>query len=247
METLPKLITKKEVIDKFENEKQYSNWIALKLKSNIYKKVRNNLYALVDPSINDIYSTKFEVASKISESSFICYHSALEYYGIANQVFSNVFVGSLTRFNNFVFNDNEFIFKSAKNIKFVNNIINEGIKVSSLEKTIVDCIDNINLAGGIEEILNALEQIKYLNEKKILEILLDINKMVLYQKVGYLLELYNNKFEFSDDFFKECKTHISKKVNYLIQYEFKETELNENWKLIVPKNLKSYTKSHTMN
>lgn len=238
METLPKLITKKEVIDKFENEKQYSNWIALKLKSNIYKKVRNNLYALVDPSINDIYSTKFEVASKISESSFICYHSALEYYGIANQVFSNVFVGSLTRFNNFVFNDNEFIFKSAKNIKFVNNIINEGIKVSSLEKTIVDCIDNINLAGGIEEILNALEQIKYLNEKKILEVLLDINKMVLYQKVGYLLELYNNQFEFSDDFFKECKTHISKKVNYLIQYEFKETELNENWKLIVPKNLK---------
>ena len=155
------------------------------------------------------------------------------------QIFSNVFVGSLTRFNNFVFNDNEFIFKSAKNIKFVNNIINEGIKVSSLEKTIVDCIDNINLAGGIEEILNALEQIKYLNEKKILEILLDINKMVLYQKVGYLLELYNNQFEFSDDFFKECKTHISKKVNYLIQYEFKETELNENWKLIVPKNLKS--------
>lgn len=239
MEILPKLITKKDVIDKFENEKQYSNWIALKLKSNIYKKVRNNLYALVDPSINDIYSTKFEVASKISESSFICYHSALEYYGIANQVFSNVFVGSLTRFNNFVFNDNEFIFKSAKNIKFVNNIINEGIKVSSLEKTIVDCIDNTNLAGGIEEILNALEQIKYLNEKKILEILLDINKMVLYQKVGYLLELYNNQFEFSDDFFKECKTHISKKVNYLIQYEFKETELNENWKLIVPKNLKS--------
>lgn len=239
MEILPKLITKKDVIDKFENEKQYSNWIALKLKSNIYKKVRNNLYALVDPSINDIYSTKFEVASKISESSFICYHSALEYYGIANQVFSNVFVGSLTRFNNFVFNDNEFIFKSAKNIKFVNNIINEGIKVSSLEKTIVDCIDNINFAGGIEEILNALEQIKYLNEEKILEVLLDINKMVLYQKVGYLLELYNNQFKFSDNFFKECKTHISKKVNYLIQYEFKETELNENWKLIVPKNLKS--------
>lgn len=239
MEILPKLITKKDVIDKFENEKQYSNWIALKLKSNIYKKVRNNLYALVDPSINDIYSTKFEVASKISESSFICYHSALEYYGIANQVFSNVFVGSLTKFNNFVFNDNEFIFKSAKNIKFVNNIINEGIKVSSLEKTIVDCIDNINFAGGIEEILNALEQIKYLNEEKILEVLLDINKMVLYQKVGYLLELYNNQFKFSDNFFKECKTHISKKVNYLIQYEFKETELNENWKLIVPKNLKS--------
>ena len=86
METSPKLITKKEVIDKFENEKQYSNWIALKLKSKTYKKVRSNLYALIDPSTNDIYSTKFEIASKISDSSFVCYHSALEYYGIANQV-----------------------------------------------------------------------------------------------------------------------------------------------------------------
>ena len=172
METSPKLITKKEVIDKFENEKQYSNWIALKLKSKTYKKVRSNLYALIDPSTNDIYSTKFEIASKISDSSFVCYHSALEYYGIANQVFSNVLVGSLTKFNSFVFNDNEFICKHVKDIKFVNNIVNEGIRVSSLEKTIIDCIDNIDLAGGIEEVLNALEQIKYVNENKLLEILL---------------------------------------------------------------------------
>ena len=239
METSPKLITKKEVIDKFENEKQYSNWIALKLKSKTYKKVRSNLYALIDPSTNDIYSTKFEIASKISDSSFVCYHSALEYYGIANQVFSNVLVGSLTKFNSFVFNDNEFICKHVKDIKFVNNIVNEGIRVSSLEKTIIDCIDNIDLAGGIEEVLNALEQIKYVNENKLLEILKDINKMFLYQKIGFLFELYNNQLDLSNEFFAECKSHTSKKVNYFMQYEFKDTELNEKWNLIVPKNIKS--------
>ena len=239
METSPKLITKKEVIDKFENEKQYSNWIALKLKSKTYKKVRSNLYALIDPSTNDIYSTKFEIASKISDSSFICYHSALEYYGIANQVFSNVLVGSLTKFNSFVFNDNEFICKHVKDIKFVNNIVNEGIRVSSLEKTIIDCVDNIDLAGGIEEVLNALEQIKYVNENKLLEILKDINKMFLYQKIGFLFELYNNQLDLSNEFFAECKSHTSKKVNYFMQYEFKDTELNEKWNLIVPKNIKS--------
>lgn len=239
MEASPKLITKKEVIDKFENEKQYSNWIALKLKSKTYKKVRSNLYALIDPSTNDVYSTKFEIASKISDTSFICYHSALEYYGIANQVFSNVLVGSLTKFNNFVFDDNEFICKRAKDIKFVNNIVNEGIRVSSLEKTIIDCIDNIDLAGGIEEVLNALEQIKYVNENKLLEILKDINKMFLYQKIGFLFELYNNQLDLSNEFFDECKSHTSKKVNYFMQYEFKDTELNEKWNLIVPKNIKS--------
>ena len=239
MDVLPKLITKKEVIDNFENEKKYSNWIALKLKSKTYKKVRSNLYALIDPSTNDIYSTKFEIASKISDSSFVCYHSALEYYGIANQVFSNVLVGSLTKFNSFVFNDNEFICKHVKDIKFVNNIVNEGIRVSSLEKTIIDCVDNIDLAGGIEEVLNALEQIKYVNESKLLEILKDINKMFLYQKIGFLFELYNNQLDLSNEFFAECKSHTSKKVNYFMQYEFKDTELNEKWNLIVPKNIKS--------
>ena len=239
MESLPKLITKEEMIDKFKDEKQYSNWIALKLKSKTYKKIRNNLYALIDPSTNDIYSTKFEIASKISNTSFICYHSALEYYGFANQAFGDVLVGSLTKFNNFVFEDNEYICKPVKNIKFVNDIVSEGIMVSSLEKTLIDCIDNTYLAGGIEEVLNALEQIKYVNENKLLEILKDINKMYLYQKVGFLFELYNNQLDLSNEFFEECKSHVSKKVNYFMQYEFKDTELNEKWNLIVPKNIKS--------
>lgn len=239
MESLPKLITKEETIDKFKDEKQYSNWIALKLKSKTYKKIRNNLYALIDPSTNDIYSTKFEIASKISNTSFVCYHSALEYYGFANQVFGDVLVGSLTKFNNFIFEDNEYICKPVKSIKFVNDVVSEEIRVSSLEKTIIDCIDNIALAGGIEEVLNALEQIKYVNESKLLEILKDINKMYLYQKIGFLFELYNNQLDLSNAFFEECKSHTSKKVNYFMQYEFKDTELNEKWNLIVPKNIKS--------
>lgn len=239
MESLPKLITKEEMIDKFKDEKQYSNWIALELKSKTYKKIRNNLYALIDPSTNDIYSTKFEIASKISNTSFVCYHSALEYYGLANQVFGDVLVGSLTKFNNFIFEDNEYICKPVKNIKFVNDIVSEGIRVSSLEKTIVDCINNIDLAGGIEEVLNTLEQIKFVNESKLLEILKDINKMYLYQKVGFLFELYNTQLDLSNEFFEECKSHVSKKVNYFMQYEFKDTELNEKWNLIVPKNIKS--------
>ena len=148
-------------------------------------------------------------------------------------------VGSLTKFNNFIFEDNEYICKPVKNIKFVNDIVSEGIRVSSLEKTIIDCIDNIDLAGGIEEVLNALEQIKYVNENKLFEILKDINKMYLYQKVGFLFELYNNQLDLSNEFFEECKSHVSKKVNYFMQYEFKDTELNEKWNLIVPKNIKS--------
>lgn len=239
MNILPKLITKEKIINQFKNEKQYSNWISNKLHSKTYVKIRNNLYALIDPSTNDIYITKFEIASSISETSFICYHSALEYYGLANQVFNDITVGSLTKFNNFVFRENEFIYKQSKSIMFVNNIVSEGIRVTSLEKTIIDCIDEISFSGGIEEVLNALEQIKYLNEDKLIEILKEQNKMFLYQKVGYLFEIYNDQLNLSNDFFTKCKSHLTKKTNYLLEDEFKNVSLNKGWNLMVPKNIKS--------
>ena len=239
MYILPKLITKEKVIDQFKDDKQYSNWIANKLKSKTYIKIRNNLYALIDPSTNDIYSTKFEIASNISNTSFICYHSALEYYGLANQVFNNITVGSLTKFNNFIYEDNEFIYKKVKNTQFVNNIFNEEIRVTSLEKTIIDCIDDITLAGGIEEVLNALEQVKYLKEDKLVEILANYNKIFLYQKVGYLLEMYNYQLNLSESFFNICKSHLTNKVNYFMSDEFKDLILNKSWNLFVPENIKS--------
>ena len=239
MELLSKLITKEKVISQFKDDKQYSNWISNKLRSKTYVKIRNNLYALVDPSTNDIYSTKFEIASSISKSSFICFHSALEYYGIANQVFNDVMVGSLTKFNDFIFGDNEFIYKRSKSMAFVNDIVSEGIRVTSLEKTIVDCIDEIDFSGGIEEVLNALEQIKYLKEEKLIEVLEDNDKMFLYQKVGYLLEIYNDQLNLSENFFNQCKLHLTNKTNYFLKGEFKRVILNKDWNLIVPENIKS--------
>ncbi len=239
MDILPKIITKEKVIDQFKCEKQYSNWIANKLKTRTYIKIRNNLYALVDPSTNDIYSTKFEIASNISDTSFICFHSALEYYGIANQVFNDVTVGSLTKFNNFTFNDCEFIYKPVKSITLINDVVSEGIRVTSLEKTIVDCIDEISFAGGIEEVLNALEQIRYLDKDKLIEALDDYDKMFLYQKVGYLLEIFNDRINLDQDFFDKCKSHLTRKVNYLIKDEFKKVILNKEWNLMVPPNIQS--------
>ncbi len=239
MDILPILITKEKVISKFKDEKQYSNWIANKLRSGVYVKIRNNLYALIDPSTNDIYATKFEIASNISESSFICFHSALEYYGLANQVFNDITVGSLTKFNNFTFCESEYIFKQSKSSAFVKDVVSEGIRVTTLEKTIVDCIDEINLAGGIEEVLNALEQVKYLNEGKLLDVLEEQGKMFLYQKVGYLLEIYNDQLKLSEDFFDKCKSHLTNKTNYFMKGEFKKTSLDKVWNLMVPENIKS--------
>ena len=235
---IPYTFNKQEIIKDFENEKQLNNWIASKLKSKSLKKVRNGLYVIVD-SAGYVYSSKFEIASKISKDSFVSYHSALEFHGVANQVFSDVIVCSSTRFNNFEFEDIEYINKVNKNYVEVMNIITAGVRVSSLERTIIDCIDNINLAGGIEEILNALEQTKVLDEKKLLNVLESYNQVLLYQKVGYILEHFKEQLNLSNDFFEICRSKLTNQIKYFLQDEYKEIEYNATWKLMAPKNLKS--------
>ena len=235
---IPYTFNKQEIIKDFDNEKQLNNWIASKLKSKSLKKVRNGLYVIVD-SAGYVYSSKFEIASKISKDSFVSYHSALEFHGVANQVFSDVIVCSSTRFNNFEFEDIEYINKVNKNYVEVMNILTAGVRVSSLERTIIDCIDNINLAGGIEEILNALEQTKVLNEKKLLSVLESYNQVLLYQKVGYILEHFKEQLNLSNDFFEICRSKLTNQIKYFLQDEYKEIEYNATWKLMAPKNLKS--------
>ena len=232
----PYVFNKSDIYNKFSNIYQYNNWIKKNLNDFNIKKVRNSLYVSLDSKGYNL-SNKFEIASKINEYAYISYHSALEYYGLANQVFNDVIVSSSIRFNNFIFEDSEYIFIKSNNYNQINFIESENIRVSSLEKTIIDCIDDINLAGGIEEVLNALEQIKYLDESKLLDALRSYNKVFLYQKTGYLLEMYKENVSLSEDFFNECKKHLTSQIKYFLNNDYKEIALNKKWQLIAPINL----------
>lgn len=232
----PYVFNKSDIYNKFSNIYQYNNWIKKNLNDFNIKKVRNSLYVSLDSKGYNL-SNKFEIASKINENAYISYHSALEYYGLANQVFNDVIVSSSIRFNNFIFEDSEYIFVKSNNYNQINFIESENIRISSLEKTIIDCIDDINLAGGIEEVLNALEQIKYLDESKLLDALRSYNKVFLYQKTGYLLEMYKENVSLSEDFFNECKKHLTSQIKYFLNNDYKEIALNKKWQLIAPINL----------
>ena len=237
MQYLPYIFRLDDLKSKFNNKKQLNNWIFNLNKSNKIKKVRNGLYVSVD-QMGLITSTKYDIASKISKDSCLCYHSALEFYGLTNQVFNELIVGSSTKFNNFEFEGITYIYKNMKNYNQVKEEFGY-IRVTSLERTVIDCIDNINLAGGIEELLNALEQIEILNEDKLLDALNSYDEIFLYQKTGYILEEFNDVLDLSDDFFNELKKHQSNQVKYFLQDEYKDIKYNSKWKLMCPLNLKS--------
>ncbi len=233
---LPFVITKKDMRSQFSSDMQYENWIAGQLRTKKIMKVRKGLYVLVDVS-GEPLATKFEIASKITDDAFLCYHSALEFYGAANQVFNTITVGSESRFNPFTFLGIEYVRKQTKNDYGIAYMEQAGVRVTTLERTVIDCIDDIDACGGIDELLGALGQIRILDERVLLGALDAYSCVLLYQKAGYILQHYQSKFGLSDAFFDECKRHLTKQVKYFLKDEYNEVEYNSEWRLMAPKNL----------
>lgn len=233
---IPYTFAKADIIGNFENDAQYENWIQGQVRAKKIIKVRNGLYVHIDRSGYPL-TTKFEIATKIADDAFVCYHSALEYYGVANQVFNTVTVGSKKRFNAFSFDDVDYVRKPVKHNAQILHIVTAGVRVTSLERAVIDCIDDIDEGGGIDEVLNALDQIRILDENKMLETLRAYNSVFLYQKVGFILEHFKEKLMLSDAFFEECKSHLTNQVKYFLQDEYKVIGFNSKWKLMAPKNL----------
>jgi len=238
VKNLPYLFAKKDVIDQFADDKQFENHMASMVRSGKIVKIRNGLYAQID-NLGVPLTTKFEIASKINDESFVSHHSALEYYGVANQVFNTLTVGSKRKFNDFSFDDVDYTRQAVKDYTQVIYIVTAGVRIATLERAVVDCIDNIDLGGGIDELLNALEQIRVLDENRLAEILQAYNKVILYQKVGFILEQYKDKYMLSDKFFADCKSRLTNQIKYFLNDEYSDIAYNSDWQLMAPKNLKS--------
>lgn len=197
------------------------------------KQVKKGLYALVDPSTNEIYATRFQIASRLFDDSYFSYHEALEYYGLSNQSF----VSSFTYICHTYTKELEFEdvrYKSKKSdchLQIIDRMKEEGIRIVALERAIVDAIDCPSLSGGIEEIEYALENAPELNLSLVENLLEYYKKDYLYRKVGFLFEKkYGSKIP--KYFYDKCLTHVTEKIFYFESYTG-HAKLNSRWRLMV--------------
>ena len=103
--------------------------------------------------------------------------------------------------------------------------------VVSLERAIIDSIDCLSLAGGLEEVEYALDNCPKLNIKDVETLLKAFDKSVLYQKVGYLFEKHFGN-DVPEEFYEECLKHSGNTVVYL-ECNPGEGKLNAKWKLMI--------------
>ena len=143
---------------------------------------------------------EFVIGSLLVEPYSIAYWSALNYYGLTEQIPTTVFIQTITR----KFNTNPKVFGVQYKITMVKKekmlgtrkewIEETQINITDKEKTIIDCLDKPQYCGGIIEVAKALKNNKF-DRKKLENYAQRIGNSGVLRRLGYLCELLNIKIK----------------------------------------------------
>lgn len=217
------------------NKKTASSLILRLSKKGLVKRIKNNLYTCVNVADGSVIASRYHISCAINDTAYLSHHSAFEYVGITNQVFYEMYVSSSIRFTDFEFEGITYKYVASKLDDGVIAPKNtQGIRITSTERTIVDSIKDYEKIGGLEELLNCISSLPYLDEKQLIVFLDAYNMQFLYQKTGFILKHYKNELQISDQFIYYCKSKTGKSTRYLTKDS--GTYCAE-WKLVVPDGL----------
>lgn len=87
-----------------------------------------------------------------------------------------------------------------------------GTRVTNLERTVIDCIKDMDKAGGIEEFLINLCNVSSLDSEKLMQYLIMYDIQFLYQKAGFILEQLRYKIKLPQNFYNFCQNNIIKSM-----------------------------------
>ncbi len=207
------------------------------LKKNYIERVRHDTYTAISLETRQPILSRYQIGSFLFSDAYLTHHSALEVYGYANQVFYEIYVASSHRFSDFVYNGTLYHRVIPRKNACITTV--GGMRVTELEQTIVDSIQDFEKISGIEEVLRSLLLVPSLDAEKILQALSETNNGFLYQKCGYIFEELNSSLRLPKKFFEKCNKHISSSKRYLIKSKIKLV-YNSKWKLYVPYSLMSF-------
>jgi len=221
----------------------YRKYVDRLIKMGKLKPIRKELYAVISPlekpEKHEI--DKLLIASKIRQNHYLGFHTALEYYGCANALLNEAYicVQAKDRFNPFHYKRFNFkpVFVKDITLEIVEKPYHQTLlKVSSKERTFIECIDRIRYAGGWEECIKSLEGLGGLNLEKLLSLTLKQKSRTLQRRIGYVLELLRNTSPFYEHINDTTLSKIAEQIKgppeYLIRGE--KGSLDKRWNLYIP-------------
>jgi predicted transcriptional regulator of viral defense system len=109
-----------------------------------------------------------------------------------------------------------------------------GLRATGLERTLVDCLDRLRLAGGWEEVWRSYESVSYLDLDLTVRYALLLRNATTVATLGYFLEMQRARWMVSDDYLECLAAHRPDHKHYLDRSRNAPGKLASRWNLVVP-------------
>lgn len=214
-------------------------------KEGYIRPVKRGLYQIVPIQYLDKEPPfdKFLLGRKLSQPYYFSHHSALEIYGVSNAaIFSTVYISSPRQFRPLKYGGVEYLWVRRVNSFGVDDVIwsDKTVHVSDRERTILDCLQRIDLAGGFEEAYKSVISFPSIDLDKLYRYLEKISRKSLFYRVGFFLSLeeVRDRWHVPDDFLEKLRKIVGRKTYYFAA-EKGHGRLVKEWNLIVPDNIEA--------
>ena len=202
---------------------------------NFIENVCNDWYVVLKEDTKYPVMEYYEFIPRMIPDSCFCLHSAFELYGLANQVYFEIYINAPVAFPYFEYRNMGFKYipiPTPRSIVLFNNT-----SVTSIEQTIIDNIADLEKYCDLEETLYCMSHLPNFNEKKIIDELFVRNDSYVWQKTGFFFDYFAETYNLSNDFFEICKSHVIPSNTKLDQCGMYHMRYNPVWKFYTPESL----------
>lgn len=208
-------------------------------------RVRRGLYCVVPPGADPATCPvdAYMLAAKMTDDAVLAYHTALEFHGKAYSVFEELqyLTGRAARpvaFRSYRFHPVRFPKKLTtkdKQLFGVKQVDRAGItvRVTTLERTLVDLLDRPDLGGGWEEIWRSLETVEFFDLDLIVQYALLLENATTAAKVGLFLEQHKDRLMVEENHLERLRARRPREPHYLTRGR-RGGRLVSDWNLVVP-------------
>lgn len=219
-------------------------------KQNIVR-IRRELYASIPissrHSAESFQIDPYLIAGRITNDAVLAYHTAFDFYGASYSLYNQLTFMSQNHIRPFIFQQTKYICVSFPKPLIEQSCIDfevvkanrQGlnIKVSSLERSIVDALERPDYAGGWEEIWRTAEHIPILNLDKVIEYAKILNNATTFAKLGFFLEQFKDQFKVDKQTLNILEKMKPNNVHYFERSKREPGKLFKRWNLIIPNSI----------
>ncbi|MCE9637990.1 MAG: transcriptional regulator [Planctomycetes bacterium] len=207
--------------------------------------VRRGLYATVPPGASPatFQPDPYLVATKLADDAALAYHAALQFRGKTYSVWHRFTVLTKTRLRPLHFRGDDFVGVNPPRAlhglpEHGGGVVTEPhaggvVRVTSVERTLVDLLDRPDLGGGWEEVWRSLEMVEFFDLDAVVSHALRRSSALLAARVGYFLEEHRDALFVEDRHLEPMRQHAPKQPIYLDRKR-EPGRLVKAWNLVVP-------------